>query len=467
MAVTPDLGKFIPVRTEDLVDVLCEEKTLSAEDREKLRRVAELVEATYHYDFHGTLKEARGAYHIFNPDADTLKICPPGDSMDARFDSMVKALEEILVAANYREFPIAELNALMTKAAPRGLNVKVNLENYEKIMIYRRGTKQVPKPKEPLSWWKSLRKKDAPAEPEMEEMIQRLLILIKLKSQEDMEQFYDTFIKTAGETESERERRMTREAVLGKKEKEPEPKKSNGGPKVPTIFLKVFKNVPASTLQTLFPDVTIQMTLIDKGKIVLPIIAGFLSVVNRVVPALLVVGTLIAAIVAGRNIDWAHFKEQLFPILAAFSIVGTITFKVFTKYKLTKEKHQAKLMKTLYFHNLDNNAGVFDFLVHEAEEEECKEALLAYYFLLAERNANGEPFTEEELDDRIEQWIEEKFGVHLDFEVDDALRKLEDKKLLVKEGDRYLVPSIDDTLIKLDELWDTIFTYSNEAEGNA
>ena len=469
MAVTPDLGKFIPVRTEDLVEVLCEEKTLSAEDRDKFRRVAELVEATYHYDFHSTLKEARGAYHIFNPDADTLKICPPDESMDGRFDSMVKALEEILVAANYREFPIAELNALMTKAAPRGLNIRVNLENYEKILIYRRGTKQVSKPKEPLSWWKSLRKKDAPAEPEMEEMIQRLLILIKLKSQEDMEQFYDTFIKTAAETENERERRMTREAVLGKKEKEPEApaKKSNGGPKVPTIFLKVFKNVPASTLQTLFPDVTIQMTLIDKGKIALPIIAGFLSVVNRVVPALLVVGTLIAAIVAGRNIDWAQFKEQLFPILAAFSIVGTIAFKVFTKYKLTKEKHQAKLMKTLYFHNLDNNAGVFDFLVHEAEEEECKEALLAYYFLLTERDSEGKAYSQEELDDRIEQWMKEKFGVTLDFEVDDALRKLEDKKLLMKEGDRYLVPSIDDTLVKLDELWDTIFTYSNEAEGKA
>lgn len=467
MAVTPDLGKFIPVRTEDLVDILCEEETLSAEDREKFRRVAELVEATYHYDFHSTLKEARGAYHIFNPDADTLKICPPGESMDARFDSMVKALEEILVAANYREFPIAELDELMTKAAPRGLNVKVNLENYEKTLIYRRGTKQVPKPKEPLSWWKSLRKKDTPAEPEMEEMIQRLLILIKLKSEEDMEQFYDTFIRTAGETERERERRMTREAVLGKKEKETSAKKSDGGPKTPTIFLKIFKNVPASTLQTLFPDVTIQMTLMDKGKIILPIIAGFLSVVNRVIPALLVIGTLVAAVIAGRNIDWAHFKEQLFPILAAFTIVGTISFKVFTRYKFTKEKHQAKLMKTLYFHNLDNNAGVFDFLVHEAEEEECKEALLAYYFLLTERNANGEPFTEEELDDRIEQWMKEKFGVTLDFEVDDALRKLEDKKLLMKEGDRYLVPSIDDTLVKLDELWDAIFTYSNEAEGKA
>ena len=134
-----------------------------------------------------------------------------------------------------------------------------------------------------------------------------------------------------------------------------------------------------------------------------------------------------------------------------------ITFKIFFKYRIAKEKHQAKLMKTFYFHNLDNNAGVFDFLVQEAEEEECKEALLAYYFLLTERNANGEPFTEEELDRRIEQWMEERFGMTLNFEVDDALRKLEEKKLLVKDGDRYRVPPIDETLIRLDELWDAVF----------
>ena len=119
-------------------------------------------------------------------------------------------------------------------------------------------------------------------------------------------------------------------------------------------------------------------------------------------------------------------------------------------------------MKTLYFHNLDNNAGVFDFLVQEAEEEECKEALLAYYFLLTEQDANGEPFTEEGLDRRIEQWMEERFGMTLNFEVDDALRKLEEKKLLVKDGDRYRVPPIDETLIRLDELWDGVFAYSNE-----
>jgi len=170
-----------------------------------------------------------------------------------------------------------------------------------------------------------------------------------------------------------------------------------------------------------------------------------------------------AALALGRTINWSDFKDKLFPILAAFSVVGMITFKVFAKYKNTKEKHQARLMKTLYFHNLDNNGGVFDFLVNEAEEEECKEIILAYYFLLAERNASGLPFTREELDDRIEEWMQEKFGVAMDFEVGDAVRKLEEKGILEQKDGRYSVPSIRKTLETLDGLWDNFFPYNNEA----
>jgi len=246
---------------------------------------------------------------------------------------------------------------------------------------------------------------------------------------------------------------------VGKRESAP----SGKGSKIPTIFLKIFKNVPVSTLETLFPDVTIRMTLVDKGLILLPLIGGLFSVVNKVIPALVVIGTVITALVLGHTINWSDFKDKLFPILAAFSVVGMIAFKVFAKYKNTKEKHQARLMKTLYFHNLDNNGGVFDFLVNEAEEEECKEIILAYYFLLAERNASGLPFTREELDDRIEEWMQEKFGVAMDFEVRDAVRKLEEKGILEQKDGRYSVPSIRKTLETLDGLWDNFFPYNNEA----
>ena len=290
-------------------------------------------------------------------------------------------------------------------------------------------------------------------------MLQRLLILIKLKSEEDMDAFYDYYVETAGETGKEKERRLVTEAVRGGRKSAPAEKGSG----IPTIFLKVFKNVPVSTLETLFPDVTIGMTLVDKGLILLPLIGGFFSVVNRVIPALLVIGTVVAALIMGHTINWADFKDKLFPILTAFSVVGMITFKVFAKYKNTKEKHQAKLMKTLYFHNLDNNAGVFDFLVHEAEEEECKELILAYYFLLAEKNRDGLPFTLEELDNRIEEWMFRKYGIQMDFEVDDAVRKLEEKGILEEKDGRYSVPLIARSLEALDKMWDDFFPYSNEA----
>jgi hypothetical protein len=455
------LEKFIPLRTADIVEALCSEKILSDEKSEKFRRVAGLLQAIYHYEFHGTLMQAKDAYHPFNPDADTLKLCGPDEDYSARFDSMVDALERLLEAANYRELSLDELNEIMTEAAPKGLNIEVNREKYEKILIYRRGRKSVVKSPDPTAWWNRFRKKKP--EPETEEMLQRLLILIRLKSGEDVEAFYDYYTETAGETGREKNRRLLGEAALGGRQSPP----SERGSKVPTIFLKVFKNVPVSTLETLFPDVTIRMTLVDKGLILLPLIGGLFSVVNRVIPALVVVGTVLMALLLGRTINWSDFRDKLFPILAAFSVVGMIAFKVFATYKNTKEKHQARLMKTLYFHNLDNNAGVFDFLVNEAEEEECKETILAYYFLLAERNASGQPFTMEELDDRIEEWMQEKFGIVMDFEVKDAVRKLEEKGILEQKDGRYSVPSIRKTLETLDALWDDFFPYNNEASAGS
>lgn len=455
MAENQNLENFIPLRSFDLVDALCAEKTLPEEDRRDFKKVAELVQAIYHYHFHGTLQKARRAYHAFNPDADTLKLYPPEEDYSAKFDSMVASLEEILQAANYSELPLEELNELMTKAAPRGLNIKVNQDRYEKILIYRRGMSTVKKKDEGIAgirWpWK---KKKAE---EWEEMIQRLLILIKLKSEEDAQEFYEHYVETAAETAGEKERRLLKEAALGEEKTPAPPKNSN----TLAIFLKVFKNVPISSLETLFPDVTIGMTLVDKGLILLPLLGGVVSVINKVVPALLVLGTVVGALLLGQSIDWGDLKDKLFPLMAAFTVVGTIAFRVFTKYKITREKHQAKLMKTLYFHNLDNNAGVFNFLVHEAEEEECKEILLAYYFLLAERNSDGLHFTMEELDGRIEEWMREKFAVEIDFEVDDAVRKLKEQGILEEKDGRYSVPSIKKTLETLDSQWDNFFLYSN------
>ena len=99
-------------------------------------------------------------------------------------------------------------------------------------------------------------------------------------------------------------------------------------------------------------------------------------------------------------------------------------------------------------------------LVDGAEEEEFKEATMAYYFLLK----SDQKLTEPELDNLIEEWLEEKHNVKVDFEVDDALGKLEKLNLLERDDRGVLsVPSLDEALRRMDFIWDNYFDY-NRAE---
>lgn len=73
----------------------------------------------------------------------------------------------------------------------------------------------------------------------------------------------------------------------------------------------------------------------------------------------------------------------------------------------------------MIFKNLDNNLGVLHHLIDTAEEEECKETILAYHHsLIANR-----PLSAEELDKYVESWFRDKYSCTLDFEMQNALEK--------------------------------------------
>jgi hypothetical protein len=102
--------------------------------------------------------------------------------------------------------------------------------------------------------------------------------------------------------------------------------------------------------------------------------------------------------------------------------------------------------------------------VDDAEEEETKEAVLAYYFLLKSKQGLTEP----KLDERVERWFADRHDTTLDFEVDDALAKLEVLKLL-KRGEKGLcqVLPLDEALAQLDHIWDNQFQYNVDKEREA
>lgn len=124
-------------------------------------------------------------------------------------------------------------------------------------------------------------------------------------------------------------------------------------------------------------------------------------------------------------------------------------------FKIRKIKFMKALSDNLYFKNLDNNTGVFHHLVDAAEEEEFKEAILAYYFLLGE----DKDLTTTELDETVERWFEKKHNCRINFEIEDALQKLLRWNLVNQDGKIIRRKNLNDAMQQLDKIWDNYFPY--------
>ena len=122
-------------------------------------------------------------------------------------------------------------------------------------------------------------------------------------------------------------------------------------------------------------------------------------------------------------------RNAIIVLLAGAGTIGAYLWKQFSNFKNRKLRFTEALTRNLYFKLLDNNAGVLYRLLDDAEESECKESLLAYYFLLAAH----QPLSAKELDQRIEVWFSQRWQCQLDFDVDDALQKLSQLKLAYLE----------------------------------
>ena len=95
-----------------------------------------------------------------------------------------------------------------------------------------------------------------------------------------------------------------------------------------------------------------------------------------------------------------------------------------------------------------------------AEEEEAKEAILAYYFLYSQTDRNH---TQESLDEEIEKYLKDKYETDIDFEVSDGIRKLREEDILIEqEGGILKVVDLKQASIIIDEKWDNFFTPAEE-----
>jgi hypothetical protein len=152
-------------------------------------------------------------------------------------------------------------------------------------------------------------------------------------------------------------------------------------------------------------------------------------------------------------------ESELKRALAAVSglvAVGAFIMRQRLKYEAQTLRYQKQLADTVYFRNIANNTGVLDLLIGAGEEQDAKEAYLAYSVLRRE----GRPLAKAELDNFCETLLRERFGLEIDFEIQDALGKLERLGLVAREGDTYNAAAPAEALVKLDAAWDGLFSFS-------
>jgi hypothetical protein len=112
-----------------------------------------------------------------------------------------------------------------------------------------------------------------------------------------------------------------------------------------------------------------------------------------------------------------------------------------------------ELTENIYFRNVNNNAGIFDYLIATAEDQETKEAALAYHFI---RKAEVAP-TATEVAGRVEAWLTKNFAVNVDFKIADALDTLDRFGLVRREGDRLFVLPLEAAITQLQQVWNNFF----------
>ena len=131
-------------------------------------------------------------------------------------------------------------------------------------------------------------------------------------------------------------------------------------------------------------------------------VSGIVVIATKLGCTILLIASVISFWLGLTNTEIKIEQQQLIALALGLATLGGFLFKQVNKFKNRKIKFMKALSDNLYFKNLDNNTGVFHHLVDTAEEEEFKEAILAYYFLLAE----DRDFTKTQLDETVERWFE-------------------------------------------------------------
>ncbi|CAI9111641.1 OLC1v1011917C1 [Oldenlandia corymbosa var. corymbosa] len=165
------------------------------------------------------------------------------------------------------------------------------------------------------------------------------------------------------------------------------------------IFVKHFKNIPMADMEIVLPEKkNPSLTPMDWVKFLISAVVGLVAVVG--------------------SLDMP--KGDLWVLFAILSTVLGYCAKTYFTFQQNMATYQNMITQSMYDKQLDSGKGTLLHLCDDVIQQEVKEVIISFFILMEQGKA-----TLQDLDLRCEELIKEEFGESCNFDVDDAVQKLE------------------------------------------
>lgn len=359
---------FIPLKTQELIASLVSRATDECASCVDLSRLFRQLVVLVHHQYRFHHEQLVLLYHDFDPDVDEtpIQVSRPltSEERDLAARKLFSEISDSLEYANYRRLKPREIQDAINVASHWGVRLRIRFTSFRRLEVYGRGDIIAKRLKRSWYPFSPLREVDVP-------IYQRLVVVFRTKELQNLPELLDP----------------------------------------DCVHVRMFKNIPKLDVDMMLPGSQVRLTWMDTGRIGVPTIWGLFLLASKL----------------ARNIWFLAMLGALKFFSSFLLIIAIVVASLFYgvksvfSYTTTKRRYQLSVARNLYFQNLDNNLGALLRLVDEAEQQECCEAILAYYVLSL---SGAGHLSSQQIDERAEEILLSITGMGIDFDVEDALRDL-------------------------------------------
>eukprot|EP00756_Hemistasia_phaeocysticola_P029422 Hpha_TRINITY_DN16232_c1_g3::TRINITY_DN16232_c1_g3_i2::g.14399::m.14399 len=209
---------------------------------------------------------------------------------------------------------------------------------------------------------------------------------------------------TSPKVAAERERRMSRVVT-----KQAETSQET------LIHVDLYKDVPFGDLEGILPYKKVQLQILHK-------LVFLAKIIIAVVVLLLTIKNMAAGPTPAQKAEGGRPKGTLMLLGLIVAAVAKQVIGLFFAYRGLRKQYDDAVMQWMQAHRAAVQMPVISSLVDDVRAQEVKEAVLAYFFLWQEGEAQFQNLGW--VDERVEEFLLESMETVVDFDVEDAVEKL-------------------------------------------